>query len=145
MKRIPILLAVFASLAFAGGALAKGSPSQLKVRKTSIGQILVDRGGLTVYEFTRDRGTHDSCVTISQCPLAWPALTSTGKPLAGPGVNRRLLGTITLAGGARQVTYAGHPLYTYVGDSGPGQTSYVGFSNFGGRWYALTASGRAIK
>jgi predicted lipoprotein with Yx(FWY)xxD motif len=47
--------------------------------------------------------------------------------------------------GGKQVTYAGHPLYTYSGDSGPGQTSYVGAKSFGGTWYAINASGGTVK
>jgi predicted lipoprotein with Yx(FWY)xxD motif len=146
VKRIAtLLLAGMTLLALAGVAVASNRPAQLKVHKTSIGKILVNRAGFTVYEFTRDHGAHNTCVHVSQCPTIWPALTTNGKPLAGAGVNRKLLGTITLAGGVKQVTYAGHPLYTYAGDSAPAQTSYVGVSAFGGFWYALNASGRAVK
>ena len=146
MKRITtILLAGTTALVLAGVAIAKGPPAQLKVHTTSVGKILVNRAGFTVYEFTRDRGKHNSCILINNCPSAWPALTTSRQPLAGAGVNRKLLGTITLAGGVKQVTYAGHPLYTYAGDSAPAQTSYVGVSAFGGRWYALSASGHAVK
>ena len=70
---------------------------------------------------------------------------SGGKPVAGPGVRASLLSTIRLPGGTRQVTYAGHALYLYSGDTGPGQTSYVGETAFGGRWYAIDASGRTVK
>jgi Secreted repeat of unknown function len=68
-----------------------------------------------------------------------------GKPGVGAGMRRSLVGTIKLAGGARQVTYAGHPLYTYIGNSGPGDTSYVGLSQVGGMWLALTAAGHSVK
>jgi hypothetical protein len=64
--------------------------------------------------------------------------------VAGPGIKRRLLGTISLPSGAKQVTYAGHPLYRYIADS-PGDTSYVGFAEFGGSWFALNGNGRAVK
>ncbi len=140
-----ILVAGIAFLALAGAASASKPPAQLKLHKTSLGTILVDRGGFTVYEFTRDKGAHNSCIKLSHCPTAWPALTTSGKPLAGAGVNRKLLGTITLSRGVKQVTYAGHPLYTYAGDSGPAQTFYVGVSAFGGSWYALNAGGHAVK
>jgi len=140
-----ILLAGCTVLALTGAASARSTPAQLKLHKTSIGTILVDRAGFTVYEFTHDKGKHNSCVKISQCPTAWPALTTSGKPLAGTGVKRNLLSTITLAHGVKQVTYAGHPLYTYAFDSGPAQTSYVGVSAFGGSWYAVSATGRAVK
>ncbi len=66
-------------------------------------------------------------------------------PWPEPGIKRGLIGTIKLASGVKQVTYAGHPLYTYIGDSGPGDTSYVGFSQFGGTWFALNAAGHAVK
>jgi predicted lipoprotein with Yx(FWY)xxD motif len=66
------------------------------------------------------------------------------KPVAGNGVKASLIGTIKL-GSKRQLTYAGHPLYTYVGDSGPGSTSYVGIKQFGGAWYALNAAGKTVR
>lgn len=146
MKHIAtLLMAGTTVLALAGAASASSPPAQLKLHKTSIGTILVDRAGFTVYEFTTDKGKHNSCVKISGCATVWPALATSGKPVAGAGVNRKLLGTITLSGGVKQVTYAGHPLYTYVGDAGPAQTSYVGVTAFGGAWDALNATGRAVK
>ncbi len=96
------------------------------------------------HEFTHDRVGEDSCAKIHNCPRFWPALQSGGAPVAGAGVNGALLSTITLAGGAKQVTYAGHPLYLYSEDS-PGSTAYVGVSQFGGHWYALNAAGHAVK
>jgi len=74
----------------------------------------------------------------------WPALISS-KPTAGPGVKSSLLGTVKLTNGQRQVTYAGHPLYGYVADDAPGDTDYIGVSQFGGAWDALTASGGIVK
>ena len=62
-------------------------------------------------------------------------------PTGGSGVKASLLSTTS----GRQVTYAGHPLYTYTGDSGPGKTSYVGVKAFGGTWYAINASGGTVK
>jgi hypothetical protein len=67
-----------------------------------------------------------------------------GRLVAGSGVNRHLLGTIKV-GRTRQVTYAGHPLYHYIGDSGPGQTEYIGVNQAGGFWYALNAAGSVVK
>jgi hypothetical protein len=68
----------------------------------------------------------------------------TGAPTAGPGVKASLLGTITLPEGGSQVTYDGHPLYTFTEDSGPAETGYIGVRAFGGYWYALRRSGRAV-
>ena len=82
---------------------------------------------------------------ISGCSEIWPALTSKGKPTAGPGVRASLLSTITLPGGSKQVTYAGHALYLYSADSGPGETSYVGEKAFGGIWYAINSAGHTVK
>jgi predicted lipoprotein with Yx(FWY)xxD motif len=135
-----------ASAAHAGGPVADaGRAAKVGLRHTRLGTILVSSSGRTLYEFTRDRAHSNSCVKIRECPAIWPALQSSGKPIAGPGVRSSLLSTIKLPGGSSQVTYAGHPLYLYSGDSGPGQTSYVGESAFGGRWYAINASGHTVK
>jgi predicted lipoprotein with Yx(FWY)xxD motif len=150
MKRTLIILVAIAALSYA--AVAVGSPrahasggTTVALRSTSLGKILVNRQGFTLYMFTADSRGHDKCMSVSGCPRVWPALTTKAKPLAGAGVKSSLLGTITVAGGAKQVTYAGHPLYTYVGDSGPGQTDYVGAKQFGGSWFALTAAGKTVK
>jgi predicted lipoprotein with Yx(FWY)xxD motif len=119
--------------------------ARLQLRHTTLGEILVNGRGLTVYAFTRDSRNHDRCAAISGCTGVWPLVTTGGKPRLGVGVRRSLVGTIRLAGGTRQVTYGGHPLYTYIADGGPGDTSYVGVSEFGGRWLALTAAGHTIK
>jgi predicted lipoprotein with Yx(FWY)xxD motif len=118
--------------------------AKIGLRHTSIGTILVSASGRTLYEFTRDHANNNRCVKISGCSKIWPALTTSGKPTAGPGVRASLLSTIKL-GGAKQVTYAGHALYLYSADSGPGETSYVGEKAFGGIWYAINSSGRTVK
>lgn len=129
-----------------GGPVAHPSRvAKVGVRHTSLGTILVSASGHTLYEFTKDRAKSDSCVKISGCAEIWPALTTSGKPSAGPGVKPSLLSTITLRGGAKQVTYAGHALYLYSADSGPGETSYVGEKQFGGTWYAINSAGHTVK
>ena len=145
MKRISILFTCIAVLAAASATLAAGSPAKLRLGKTSLGKTVQTGRGFTVYMFTRDRRNHDNCVRVSGCTGVWPAVTTSGRPVLGPGLKRSLIGTITLPSGAKQVTYAGHPLYRYIGDSGPGDTSYVGFSQFGGSWFALNAAGHAVK
>jgi predicted lipoprotein with Yx(FWY)xxD motif len=119
--------------------------SKVGLRHTAVGTILVSASGRTLYEFTRDRAHSNTCVKISGCSEIWPALTTSGKPTAGPGVRASLLSTIKLPGGAKQVTYAGHALYLYSADSGPGETSYVGEKAFGGTWYAINSSGHTVK
>ena len=147
MKRISAAVAVAALLATAGTGLASASSKteKIQLRKTKVGSILVNGRGFTVYMFTKDSRNHDACVSIRECPHIWPPLTTGGRPVAGSGVKSSLLGTITITGGAKQITYAGHPLYTYSGDSGPAQTGYINFSAFGGRWPALNASGGSVK
>jgi predicted lipoprotein with Yx(FWY)xxD motif len=119
--------------------------AKVTLRHTRLGAILATSSGFTLYEFTHDRGPHNSCVSIRECSGTWPPYTTNGRPSAGPGVRASLLSSIKIPGGKTQVTYAGHPLYLYSGDSGPGETSYVGESVFGGRWYALNASGGTVK
>lgn len=129
-----------------GRATANASrATRVNLRHTSLGSILVSSSGRTLYEFTKDHARSNSCVKISGCSEIWPALTSKGKPTAGPGVRASLLAAITLPGGSKQVTYAGHALYLYSADSGPGETSYVGEKAFGGTWYAINSAGRTVK
>src|SRR5579862_1448652 len=146
MKRLLILLASAAATAAmtASTALAAAPPASLALRHTSIGTILVDGRGFTLYAFTRDGRNSDACMHVSGCAGIWPLLLSGGKPHLGRGVKSSLVATIAVGGGRRQVTYAGHPLYTYVADGAPGQTGYVGVSQFGGRWPALNAAGREV-
>ena len=161
MKRMSVLLAAGLVAAASGSALASASDAgasaraavagahaaratEVVLRRTSLGSILTTSSGFTLYEFTRDHGSTNSCVRIRECPQVWPALQSAGAPIAGPGVRGSLLSSIRISGGARQVTYAGHPLYRYSADS-RGATGYVGARQFGGNWYALGASGHAVK
>jgi predicted lipoprotein with Yx(FWY)xxD motif len=147
MKRISAALVAAALLVTGATGIAGASARREKIqlRRTSVGTILVNGRGFTVYAFTKDSRNRDVCVQIHECPHFWPPVTTGASALAGPGVRSSLLGTITIKGGAKQVTYAGHPLYGYSGDSGPGQTGYVNASAFGGHWPALTASGGEVK
>ena len=147
MKRTwTVLLAASALAGFAAGsATASGTAATVQLRSTKLGKLLVNSKGFTVYAFTRDKRNSDSCVNIRGCMGTWPALTTKGKPTGGSGIKSSLLGTITLKGGIKQVTYAGHPLYTYSGDGSPGETAYVNASQFGGHWPALNASGGEVK
>jgi predicted lipoprotein with Yx(FWY)xxD motif len=126
-------------------AAGNGRQAKLQLRNTKVGTILVNGRGFTLYAFTKDHRNVDACVKITGCLGAWPALTTVAKPIAGRGVKASLIGTINVRGVGKQVTYAGLPLYAYIGDSGPGQTFYVNFFQFGGRWLALNASGHQVK
>jgi predicted lipoprotein with Yx(FWY)xxD motif len=154
MKRTYTLFAVVlaaaasaSAVAGAQGATASAHASratEVVLHHTSLGTILTTSSGFTLYEFTRDRVGENSCVKQHGCAQAWPALETSGKPTAGAGIKASSLSSIHISGGARQVTYDGRALYTYVGDS-RGSTSYVGVSAFGGTWYAVNAAGHWVK
>jgi predicted lipoprotein with Yx(FWY)xxD motif len=151
MKRTYVFLAVALAGAVSAATVASAQRSPLiahwsraatvQLRHTDLGNILVSSSGRTLYEFTRDHANRNSCATISGCSAVWPSLKASGRPTAGSGVKASLLSSTS----GNQVTYAGHPLYTYSGDSGPGKTSYVGVKQFGGTWYAINASGGTVK
>lgn len=146
VKRFIIVpVAIAAVLATAGLAEAGGGKPTVQLRHTKAGKILVNSHGFTLYMFTRDKRNQDNCVKVSNCLTVWPPLTTKGKPTAGKGVKRSLLGTITLPNGRQQVTYSGHPLYRYIADGGPGETRYIGVFQSGGRWYAMNGAGHLVK
>jgi predicted lipoprotein with Yx(FWY)xxD motif len=145
-RTLILLVATLAAVALAVGSAAGAAPrAKLQLRKTSAGTILVNSRGYTLYAFTTDRRNYDSCDKRPGCLTAWPAVTTGGRAIAGRGVKASLIGTITLKDGTRQVTYAGRPLYTYIADRGPGQTSFINILQFGGRWPAVNAAGREVK
>jgi predicted lipoprotein with Yx(FWY)xxD motif len=148
MRRIGSLAAALALIVSVPAALATSSAKapRLQLHKTKLGSILVDHNGYTVYAFSTDKSNYDSCAKISQCLTYWPPVTpGRGVPLAGKGVKRALIGTIKLKGGKRQLTYAGHPLYTYSQDTHPAETRYVNILQFQGYWPALNAAGKEVK
>lgn len=120
------------------------STPTVKLARTSKGKILVNSRSFTLYMFTADSRNRDHCIKVRGCKSVWPPLTVSGRPTAGVGVKRSLLGTIRLPNGHKQVTYNGHPLYRYTGDGAPRSTYYIGFSSFGGRWYGVNAGGHAV-
>lgn len=147
---------VVALLSSAAAALSLSLPSALaashaagakiNLEKTKkFGKILDDSRGWTIYVYSKDRRNKNVCQNNSSCRSVWPAVLTTGKPVAGPGVKQSLLGTIKLKDGKTQVTYNGHPLYTYLGDNGPHKTFYVNFFQAGGYWPAINAAGKEVK
>jgi predicted lipoprotein with Yx(FWY)xxD motif len=127
-----------------GSTTAGGSAQQTTVDagSTSLGSILVDSQGRTLYLFQADSGTTSACT--GSCATAWPPLRATGQPTAGNGINASLLGTTRRSDGDPQVTYNGHPLYTFVKDTSAGQTNGEGVNAFGALWYALSPSGDQV-
>lgn len=108
----------------------------------NLGTILVDSQGRTLYLFQKDSGTKSAC--FGACATQWPPLRDSGKPTAGSGLNVSLLGTTNRSDGNPQVTYNGHPLYTFEADQKPGDTNGQGLTAFGATWYALDSSGNQV-
>ena len=104
-----------------------------------LGKIIVDPKGFTLYDFHADKGTTSNC--YGGCAKAWPPLTTEGPPQTGEGAMASKVGTTKRKDGTIQVTYAGHPLYTFAGDKKPGEANGNDFSQFGAQWYALLPSG----
>jgi predicted lipoprotein with Yx(FWY)xxD motif len=115
----------------------------LTLRKTRLGTILTSSKGFTVYAFEADKGPKSACA--GACAAAWPPVTAAGDPITvAGGAARSLVAETTRPDGVRQLTYAGHPLYTYVGDTSPGATNGQGSEAFGARWDVLTSAGREV-
>jgi len=116
-----------------GGSSGMGSSSTIALEKikTAIGPVLADAKGFTLYWYAKDSMMTSACT--GSCAVAWPPLT--GQPQAAMGVHLvGKFGTIKRANGRLQATYKGHPLYTYGGDSAPGQTKGNGLD---GVWHVL--------
>ena len=130
------------------GAAAPGSGAGasgamvIKTASASGGTFLTDGSGRAVYTWTKDTGGKSAC--SGACAAAWPPVTTSGSPTASGSAQSSDLGTITRSDGTKQVTYDGHPLYYYAGDSGPGTASGQGSDNFGAKWWLVAPSGRDV-
>jgi predicted lipoprotein with Yx(FWY)xxD motif len=125
-----------ASSESAGGS---GSAAVMSLGHTKVGMVLVSSNGMTVYDFHKDKGTTSSC--YGACEKGWPPVLTEGKPTVGNGASASKLGTTERKDGTMQVTYAGHPLYTFVEDKQPGEANGNDTSAFGAQWYALKGNG----
>jgi predicted lipoprotein with Yx(FWY)xxD motif len=140
-----IVLAVVASAAMGAGVASGGSsarPAAVASGSSALGHIIVDSRGHTLYLFEKDRRGASAC--SGACLVYWPPLLTGGTPTAIKGAEHGLLGSIRRGDGTRQVTYAGHPLYRFFGDTKRGQTNGEGLKDFGAAWYALMPSGKKI-
>lgn len=121
-----------------------GSSGAVAVAKNpDLGTILVDSKGFTLYDFHKDKGGKSAC--YGACASTWPPLTTGGAPQAMSGAEAAKLGTTKRTDGTVQVTYAGHPLYTYTADTKPGEAKGQDIDSFGAEWYALQPSGAEAK
>jgi predicted lipoprotein with Yx(FWY)xxD motif len=123
-----------------GGSSSSASAVTLKAATSPLGTILVDQDGKTLYLFEADSTNKSNC--SGGCLSLWPPLMGNGKATAGSGVTAGMIGTAT---GSSQVTYAGHPLYWFSGDTKAGDTNGEGLNDFGGLWYAISPAGTAVK
>ena len=121
---------------------ANGQRATLGVANASLGSILVNTQGRTLYLFKRDSGTMSACT--GACAVNWPPLRAHGHPVVGSGANSAIVATSARSDGAPQVTYNGHPLYLFAGDKKPGDTNGEGVNAFGGGWFALSPSGNQV-
>ena len=126
------------STAAAAGASSSSSGTALMTKTINGTQVLTNSAGFTLYWFAPDTSTTSKCT--GSCATYWPPVK--GPATAGSGVTGTL-GTITRSDGTTQVTYDGHPLYTYVGDTAPGQNKGNGLNLSGGVWKIVPVSGGA--
>jgi predicted lipoprotein with Yx(FWY)xxD motif len=137
------LAALVVACVLAGAALASSSSQAVvKMRSTSLGNILVAGNGKTLYMFARDKSAKSSC--FGACAAFWPPLLTTGAPKAGAGITAALLGTTHRSDGKVQVTYHSHPLYFFAKDTKAGQTNGEGVAAFGAKWFALSPAGTKV-
>ena len=142
-------LSAAALVAAAFGDTSSAAPPQaskgtlVALGKTALGKVLVDARGRTLYLFEKDKHGMSAC--YGACASYWPPLLGPAKPRPGSGVRASLLGVTRRTDGKRQVTYAGHPLYTFVGDKRANQTTGEGLTDFGAAWDVVSATGRAVE
>ncbi|MBO0803993.1 MAG: hypothetical protein J2P25_13080 [Nocardiopsaceae bacterium] len=125
-----------------GGSSGGSSGTVITTRSGADGTYLTDSSGRAVYLWVKD--PKDKSVCSGACAGAWPPVPASGQVTASGGAKTADLGTITGAGGKKQVTYDGHPLYYFAGDSGAGQTNGQGSNGFGAKWWLVAPSGSAI-
>jgi len=146
MPRVLLGIAAIALavLALAPAAMSRGSAAPtLTVKSSSFGRVLFDGRGYVLYAFTRDVNGRSAC--YGACAKAWPVYYVKGTPRAGTGIKRSLLGTTKRRDGRRQITYAGRPLYYYVGDTKAGQIRCQNAVEFGGTWLIVRPSGKLVR
>lgn len=146
MKNALIVSVTAVVFVLVGGAIAAAKPTArsatVTTARTGLGRIIVDGRGRSLYLFEKDARGRSACSGV--CAAYWPPLLANGRSIAVKGAKPSLLGSIRRADGRRQVSYAGHPLYFFSGDTKPGQTNGESLKDFGAGWYVLTPSGKQI-
>jgi predicted lipoprotein with Yx(FWY)xxD motif len=142
MRAITLAGCVALVIAASASGRSQAAHATVMVKKTSLGKVLVNQSGRTLYLFEKDRGGKSMCT--GSCVSFWPPLSTASKLRAGAGVKASLLGRIRRSDGRMQVTYRGHPLYTFSLDKRAGQTNGEGLDDFGAHWYAVSPAGTKV-
>ena len=125
-------------------AHAAATAPTVAASRSAYGVVLFDGRGKALYAFTHDTRGRSTC-SGGACAAAWPPYLVPGSLRAGTGTHASLLGTTTRTNGERQVTYAGRPLYYYVGDRTPGQILCQNVSEYGGLWLVVKPDGSLVR
>ena len=131
-----------ASSAAGSSASASTTGTVITTQAGSAGAFLTTASGRTVYLWAKDGTNMSAC--SGACAAAWPPVPATGTLTAAGSAKASDLGTITRSDGTKQVTYDGHPLYYFAGDSAAGQTNGQGSDNFGAKWWLVAPSGAEV-
>ena len=120
---------------------AKPRGTTIKLAGSQYGKVLFDRAGQAIYLFAKEKSDRSEC--YEECAAAWPPVLTDGRPQAGAGIEKRLLGTTKRTDGKTQVTYNGHPLYFYAHE-GRNEVRCHNVNEFGGLWLVLNRQGNAL-
>jgi predicted lipoprotein with Yx(FWY)xxD motif len=123
-------------------AASSSSGPAVSASSTSLGKIVMDGQGRTLYLFAKDTGMKSTC--SGACASYWPPFTAKSKPAAGSGVTASAITLVPRADGSKQVDLDGHPLYYFSGDQSAGQLNGQGVDAFGAKWWAVTPSGSQV-
>jgi predicted lipoprotein with Yx(FWY)xxD motif len=122
------------------GGSGTAADASVALGETSLGDVLVDGAGMTLYAFENDTDGAPTCE--GECATAWPAAIVTGDPVVGDGLDPATFAVVPALAGGDQLTAGGHPLYTFSGDSAPGD---VNGQEVGDVWYAVRADGSLVE
>jgi predicted lipoprotein with Yx(FWY)xxD motif len=147
-----LAMAAVATMLVAAAVFVRSTPAaplngqaraSIAVGSSSFGPILFDGRGYALYAFTRDPARRPTCYTA--CAKAWPPYIVSSRPAASKGARASLIGVARRRDGRLQATYAGRPLYYYVGDTKPGIVLCQNVNEFGGLWLVVRGSGRLVR
>jgi predicted lipoprotein with Yx(FWY)xxD motif len=144
LTSVAIVAAAGLGLAWASQAAGAAQGVELKVSDQGpYGEHLSDGKGMSLYMFEADSKLASTC--YDACAKAWPPLLTTGRPTAGPEVDKSMLGTLKRKDGSTQVAYNGQPLYHFVKDKQPGDVKGQGIKGFGAEWYLISPEGKTVE